>query len=395
MNKEQGTNQSAWQNWSGGQTHTGVRLEQPESQEAISMLVKKCQAQNLKLRCVGSAHSFNPFWTDDVILSLDALSGLIAVDESKGIARIKAGTKLHTLGPLLWEHGLSLTQQGDIDRQSLAGALSTGTHGTGKALASMPNSIVGLRYIDAKGELVEINATHNSALLPFAKLSLGSLGVLVDLTLQLDPAFNLHEKNVQCDFAQCADTLTESIQNNRHFEFFWTANNDSFAIKILNVTEKPARIINSNEYIAPAYKVFPSNRDNKFNEMEYAVPYGVGWQCFMELREMFLRDFPKMPWPIEFRTMAADSLPLSPAYKQEVVTLSVHQGAERSYQALFDASEKIFSKYAGRPHWGKIHSLKAQDLHSLYPEFEQFCSIRKQQDPEGMFLNPYLAGLFL
>ena len=383
-----------WKNWSGAQRHSDVLLVSPDSIDKVCRVVQQCYRQKQHLRCVGSGHSFNPFWTDDVILSLDNMHGLVSVDVSKATAKIRAGTKIHTLGPLLWDAGFSLPQQGDIDRQSLAGALSTGTHGTGLNLPSMPNSIVELTLVSAEGEERVISKTHNRDLLEYAKISLGVLGVITDVTLKLQPKFYLHEKTWQGDWSECLSRHETLIDENRHFEFFWTPNTDTFLFKTLNPTHEPKQVINSGEYIAPAFEVFPSDRENKFNEMEYAVSYEQGWQCFCELRDLFLRDFPKLPWPIEYRTMAADKLPLSTAYKKRVVTLSVHQGAERSYRQVFTAAQEVFKKYRGRPHWGKVHGLKKNDLADLYPEFETFCSLRNTLDPQGVFLNPYLRGLF-
>ena len=383
-----------WYNWSGAQHHSGVQVESPDSIEKIARLVKHCSGASRQLRCVGSGHSFNPFWTDDVILSLDNIQGLVSVDINAATAKIRAGTKIHTLGPLLWDAGLSLPQQGDIDRQSLAGALSTGTHGTGVELRSMPNSIVAITLVTANGEILEISNTQNQEIFHFARISLGVLGVVTDITLKLQPAFYLHEKNWQGDWSECESRYERMIDENRHFEFFWAPNTDIFTFKTLNPTQEPKQIIDTGEYIGPAYEVFPSERENKFNEMEYAVPFEQGWQCFCELREMLLREFPGLPWPIEYRTMAADNLPLSTAYQRKVVTLSIHQGAERSHKKLFSAAESIFERYSARPHWGKVHGLKKVELAELYPKFDAFCSVRTRLDAQGLFLNPYLFELF-
>ncbi len=385
----------AWCNWSGAHVHDFVRFESPGSIEQVSQAVQGCRRDGLTLRCAGSAHSFNPFWTDDVILSLDNMQGLLSVDPPNNTAKIQAGTKIHKLGPLLWSAGLSLPQQGDIDRQGLAGALSTGTHGTGITLPSMPNSIIGLTLVTAQGDTLVISETENSELLDYAKISMGMLGVIVDVTLKLKPAFYLHENNWQGDWSECVACRENLVASNKHFEFFWAPNTDIFSFKTLNRTDHVAQRMSSSEYIAPAYEVFPSDRPAKFNEMEYAVPYEQGWRCFCELRELFLRKFPRLPWPIEYRTMAADELPLSTAYQREVVTLSVHQGAERSYHEVFDAAETIFRKYGGRPHWGKVHSLKKNELSSMYPQYAAFCRVREHLDPQGVFINAFLAELFV
>jgi FAD/FMN-containing dehydrogenase len=382
-----------WQNWSGSQRHR-ARVLTPTDRDGVARIVREARAAARTVRCVGSAHSFVPFWTDDVILSLDALTGMVSVDAERCEATVAAGTKLHRLGPLLWEQGLSLPQQGDIDRQSLAGALSTGTHGTGRRLPNLANFIRAMTLVTADGELRRLAPEADGALFAAAQVGQGAFGVLVDVTLALDPAFNLHERTWACPFAECAATYAGLIDANRHFEFFWTPKTDACEMKVLNKTDAPPATLGEREYVAPAWQAFPSDRDVRFNEMEYSVPFERGWDCFLELREMMLRDFAKLPWPIEFRTLAADDIPLSTAQGRETVTLSVHQGAERDWRPLFDAAEAIFRNHAGRPHWGKLHALGAAELAALYPRFDEFRTLRGALDPDGVFLNDYLRRLF-
>jgi FAD/FMN-containing dehydrogenase len=383
---------SNWSNWSGSQRHS-ARMVRPDSVSALQALVRDAGRRGQQLRAVGTGHSFVPFWTDDVIVSLDALSGVIEVDQALGLATVAAGTKLHDLGPLLWAQGLSLPQQGDIDRQSLAGAISTGTHGTGPALPSLSNYVRALRLVTADGAVRRLTPDADGALFDAACVAQGTFGLLVDITLALDPAFNLHERTWSCPFADCAATWADEVAGNRHFEFFWTPATDSCEMKTLNKTDAAPATLGDREYIAPAWQAFPSDRDIRFNEMEYSVPAATGWECLQELRAMMLRDFPRLPWPIEFRTLAADALPLSTASGRETVTLSVHQGAERDWRPLFDAAEAIFRNHRGRPHWGKLHGLTAADLRDLYPDFERFRRARAEMDPLGRFLNPYLRAL--
>lgn len=382
-----------WQNWSGSQRQR-ARVLTPSDRDGVARVVREARAAKRSVRCVGSAHSFVPFWTDDVILSLDGLSGLLAVDAGRCEATVAAGTKLHQLGPLLWAHGMSLPQQGDIDRQSLAGALSTGTHGTGRRLRSLSNFIRAMTLVTADGELRRLTPEADGPLFAAAQVGQGAFGVLVDVTLALDPAFNLHERSWNCPFEECAATHAGLIDGNRHFEFFWTPKTDACEMKVLNKTDADPALLGEREYVAPAWQAFPSDRDVRFNEMEYSVPFESGWDCLLELREMLLRDFAKLPWPIEFRTLAADDILLSTAQGRETVTLSVHQGAERDWRPLFDAAEAIFRNHAGRPHWGKLHSLGAAELASLYPRFDAFRALRGSLDPDGVFLNDYLRRLF-
>ena len=384
----------AWTNWSGLQQHHPTRVATPASADVLHDLLQEAGRKNQRVRCVGSGHSFVPFWCDDLIVSLDGLSGLLCVDSESRRVTLGAGTKIHDMGPALWAEGLSLPQQGDIDRQTIAGALSTGTHGTGRSLPNLSHSLVAATLMTAAGELVHIDGTAAPDRLLALRVSLGLLGVLTEVTLQVESAFHLHERTWQADITECESRLTQLIGDNRHFEFFWTPRTDSFEMKTLNRTDDAPRRISAGEYIAPAWEAFPSDRDVRFNEMEYSVPYDAGWSCFIELRKLCLDQFPKLPWPIEFRTLAADDAWLSTAGGRESVTLSVHQGADRDHRPLFDAAEAIFRNHGGRPHWGKLHSLQAEDLQQLYPDYGRFCELRESMDPEARFCNAFLAGLF-
>lgn len=384
-----------WQNWSGSQQHR-ARLLLPADVDEVVATVRAAAAVGggaRALRCVGSGHSFVPFWHDGTLLSLDRLSGVLAVDVDRLQATVAAGTKLHDLGPALWAHGLSLPQQGDIDRQSIAGALGTGTHGTGRRLGNLPSYLREVTLITAAGERLTLTPESDPEAFSAAQVSLGTLGVMVSVTLSLLPAFNLHERTWDSSVEACDADLAALIDGNRHFEFFWTPRTDRCEMKTLNPTAAPPAVLAEGEYVAAAYQAFPSDREVRFNEMEYSVPFAAGWECFMELRAMMLEKFPKLPWPVEFRTLAADDAMLSTAHQRDAVTLSVHQGAERDFRPLFDAAEAIFRNHRGRPHWGKLHSLTGAELASLYPMLERFRAVRRRLDPHGVFLNDYLRRL--
>ena len=385
---------TGWQNWSGSQRHAAT-VRYPRSVDDVQALVTRAVAAGRQVRAVGTGHSFVPFWTDDEIVSLDHFAGVHAVDLSRAEATIGAGTKLHDLGPLLWAQGLSLPQQGDIDRQSIAGAIGTGTHGTGKSLQSLSNLVRSMRLVTADGRLRELHHERDADLLAAACVAQGTCGIMLDVTLALAPAFNLHERTWSCTYDECAERWVELVNTNRHFEFFWTPATDRCDMKVLNKTDAGPARLGESEYIAPAWEAFPSDRDIRFNEMEYSVPYADGWACFVALRERFLKDFPRLPWPIEFRTLAADDLPLSTAQGRDTITLSVHQGAERDWRPVFEAAEAIFRTFDGRPHWGKLHSLRAAEVAALYPRFDDFRSARATLDPSGVFLNDYLRRLLV
>lgn len=406
-----------WSNWSGGVTCAPQRVAMPASEAEIAQLVREATQSGQRIRMVGSGHSFTPLCaTDGLLLSLDRLQGLVSTSAPAGQATVWAGTKLHALGGPLWDHGLALANMGDIDRQSLAGAIGAGTHGTGPTLGNLSTQVVGLRLVTAAGEAVDCSPTAAPALFKAAQLSMGALGVITQVTLRLLPAYHLHERTWVASFAECLAELDAHIQANRHFEFFWLPQNDLCAMKALNPVEltpaeqdalplikeprandqpqgRLARYVRA-ERIDRSYRIFPSERTVKFNETEFAVPAASGPECLHEIRRLMRTRYPEVAWPLEYRTLAADNLWLSPAYGRETVTISVHQAAELPYQPFFADVEAIFRNHGGRPHWGKIHTHTSPDLAALYPQWAAFQAVRRQMDPSGRFLNEHLHALF-
>ena len=389
---------SHWTNWSGGVVCTPQRIATPASEAEVIDLVRRAARTGAPVRVAGSGHSFTPLCaTAGLLLSLDALQGVVEVDHAAGEATVWAGSKLYALGDPLWQHGLAMTNLGDIDRQSLAGAISTGTHGTGHTLGNLSTQVAALRLVTASGELIDCSPTQEPDLLPAAALSLGSLGVITRITLRLLPAYYLHERSWVASFEETLAGLEELVTANRHFEFFWTPQEDRCAIKTLNPVEltpedealtpidlgwatgdqvsgRLARYVRT-QRIDRSYRILPSERTLKFNESEYAVPAANGPACLAELRQMMRSRHPNVAWPIEYRTLAADELWLSPAYGRATVTISIHQAAELPYGDFFAAAEAIFRNHQGRPHWGKIQT------------------VRRRLDPQGRFLNEHLATL--
>jgi FAD/FMN-containing dehydrogenase len=384
-----------WQNWSGSQQHSAQQMLLPETDADIVQLLDRANSESRCVRAIGSAHSFVPFWTDDYLLSLDNMQGLVSSDPARQQATFWAGTKLHALGQPLWDMGLAMENMGDIDRQSIAGAMSTGTHGTGVSLQNISSQVVGLRLIEANGEITEVNIDSHPQLLRAARVSMGTLGVISQVTLQAIPAYYLHERQWQASVAECAEARQDLMMNNRHWEFFWDPQSDQCAMKTLNPTtltalDSPAE----GERLGPSYQIIPSVREHKFNEIEFSVPADAGWPCFLALRTLLQQHFPDVRWPIEYRTLKADDSYLSSASGRDSVTISAHEGIKHSHVALFNAVEDLFREYGGRPHWGKVHTHQAAELEVLLPQFRDFQQIRSTLDPEGRFLNPFLQGIF-
>ncbi len=407
---------SIWTNWSGSVTCAPQMLAAPSSEAEIIDLIKQARLIDNYLRVTGTGHSFVPLCaSDDLLLSLDNLQGIVSINQTAQQATVWAGTKIHQLGDPLWEANLAMANMGDIDRQSIAGAISTGTHGTGCTLGSISTQVVGLRIVTASGEIIECSPAREPEIFQAAQVSLGALGIITQVTLQLLPAYYLHERTWAAPFEACMANLDALIAANRHCEFFWSPGEDACALKTLNLPHPPppspeqlfgsgegvggevtgrlARYIRA-ERIDRSYRIFPSERTIKFNETEFAVPAANGPDCLRELRHLMQTRFPDVLWPIEYRTLAADTIELSPAYNRATVTISLHQAAELSYQPFFAAAEAIFRNHHGRPHWGKWHTHTAHDLRALYPQWPNFQAIRGSLDPTGMFMNEHLHAIF-
>lgn len=407
-----------WSNWSGSVTCAPQTLAMPTTEAAISALVREAAVAGATVRVAGSGHSFTPLCAaDGVLVSLDGLQGFVGIAPPElvkgdaiptGKATFWAGTKLHQVGEPLWDVGLAMANMGDIDRQALAGAVSTGTHGTGPTLGSISTQVVGLRLVLASGEIVDCSPDQEPALFQAAQVSLGALGIITQVTLRCLPAYRLHERTWVAGFEECMGQLDGLIAANRHFEFFWVPSEDVCAMKTLNptsaerldtpyrptVTGRLTRYVHD-ERIDRSYRIFPSERTVKFNETEFAIPAANGPDCLREIRQLMQHRYPAVLWPLEYRTLAADDILLSPAYGRATVTISVHQAAELPYNPFFADVEAIFRNHRGRPHWGKIHTHTAHELAALYPAWDAFQQVRTQVDPAGLFLNAHLQAMLI
>jgi FAD/FMN-containing dehydrogenase len=386
-----------WCNWSRSVRCAPARIERPASEAEIAALLREAASAGLGVRVAGRGHSHTPLAaTDGLLLELDALAGLESSDPTAREATLRAGTRLAQIGAPLCELGLAMENLGDVDVQALAGAIATGTHGTGSRLRSLSNQVAGLRLYTADAERLELSEASAPRLLEAARVALGAFGVVVAVRLRLLPAYRLHERIWREDVAPALEALPERIAGSRHFEFFWLPHKDRLELKTLNPTTLPPGPVpdRRRERVGPAHEILPSLRDVPIVEMEYAVPAEHGVACFLALRERMRSRHPEVAWPVEYRTLAADGIPLSPAYGRETVTLSLHQGADQPWREFFADCEPIFWSVQGRPHWGKIHSLRASALRELYPRWDEFHALRRELDPRGRFLNDHLRELF-
>lgn len=369
----------------------------PETEEAISRIVRAAARDNHTVRVAGTGHSFTPLVaTDGVVVSLDAWQGLENCDRALRSATVRAGTKLSILGNLLFEHGLAMENLGDVDVQSLAGAVGTGTHGTGRRFRNISSQVSSLRLVTAGGEVIECSTERDPEVLRAARVSMGMLGIISAITLRLVPAFRLHERVSRLPIEECLTRIEWLSAKNEHFEFFWYPKSDEAECKSLNSTELlPEQCPEiEGERVGWSAEILPTVRRLRFNEMEYALPAEAGVECFRTVRARMLERHHDVRWPVEYRTLAPDDAWLSPAYARDTVTISIHHDARFPFEPFFGDIEPIFLAHGGRPHWGKIHGLGARDLRDRYPQWESFAAVRRRLDPTGRFLNDYLRTLF-
>jgi FAD/FMN-containing dehydrogenase len=378
----------AWQNWSGSVACQPTMQAQPRGLDELCRLVRAAR----QVRVVGTGHSFVPLCaSDDLLLNLDRLDSAIEEQPDERQAWIPAGWKISALGAPLQAQGLGLANQGDIDTQALAGAIGTGTHGTGPGLGNLAAMVTGLRLVGADGDLVEWT---DPSVLRALRLSMGMFGVVTAVRLRLLPAYRLHERIWREPIDTCLSRLDERIAATRHFEFFWAPPTDDCLMKALHPTDAVDQPGREGERVDWSHRIFPSIRERRFNECEYCMPAASGPACFAALRQLMRERFPSVAWPIEYRTLAGDDALLSSTQGAASVTLSLHEGAEHPHEPFFREAEAICRAHGGRPHWGKWHSLARNDIDRLYPGAEAFRALRRRHDPKGKFLNDYLRPLF-
>ena len=319
---------TTWSNWSGRQTSRPALVHEPSSEAGFVAAVADARRLGVAPRAVGASHSHSRVAaTDGVLVGTDGWQGLISADPLKQTAILRSGTRVFQAGPELFPHGLSLRNQGDIDKQSIAGAISTGTHGTGPTLQNLSASVEGLRLVLADGEVVQCSPTMEPELFEVARHSLGGVGLLVEVELGLRLAYRLHETQWFEHPDDVFGRIDQLVAATRHFEFFWDPQRDSCACKSLaETTDDPNELPEvKGQRIGWSHDIISSLRDNRHTEMEYSVPAEAGPACFAELRAMIHSEFTDLAWPIEYRTLRSDDLWIRTAGGRETVTISAHQ----------------------------------------------------------------------
>ena len=386
----------AWRNWSGKQTAEPAAVVRPTSEEAVVGAVRAAAAAGRRVRVVGAAHSHSPLAaTEGTLIDLEGWSGVVATDPERERATVRGGTRIYQLGAPLRAAGLGLVNQGDIDRQAIAGAIATGTHGTGETLGCLSSAVRGLRLVLADGSVVTCDAKREPELFHAARLGLGAFGVVLDVELAVRRAYRLREHIALEPLDAVLDGIAERTARHRHFEFFWTPGRERAVCKSIDETDDPGEypLAGEGARVGWSDEVLANHRPDLHTEMEYAVPADVGPACFREIRALVEARFADVSWPLEYRTVAADDVWLSMAHGRPTVTISVHQDAARDDGPYFRACEEIFRAHGGWPHWGKVHFLSGDELGARHPRWADWWRVRDAFDPEGRFLNDHLAGL--
>jgi FAD/FMN-containing dehydrogenase len=389
-----------WSNWSGSLGFTPDKIEFPKDEKALSALIRKAAQQGRSLRVVGAGHSSTPLvQTDDILVSLQSFKKIETYSLTQGEATIGTGLTVQEAGQALQKIGLATHNIGDVDVQTLMGAIGTGTHGTGAQLQNLSSMLIGMRMVTASGELVEYSIEKDPEFLQAARVSLGTLGIFTAIRLRLLPAFQLQRREWCTHIEETLAHLDELIAANRNFDFYWYPRSDLSKLRTWNPPSEGLRDLPYAECVEDktgwSHEMLPKARKVKFDEMEYALPAEQGPACFQEIRPRIKERWRKeVAWRVLYRTVAPDDAYLSPAYGRQTVTISLHHNAGLPFQEYFGDIEPIFRAHGGRPHWGKKHTLQATDLQPLYPRWEAFQAIRKEMDPDCIFLNDYLRQLF-
>src|SRR5690554_5543396 len=425
-----------WQNWGRSESVVPQYVARPTTVSEVQAAVLFARDLGLPVKAIGAGHSFTSIAAAPGLqLDLAGLNGLLEVDEANGRVRIAAGTNLHQLPALLAPHRLAMENLGDIDAQTIAGATSTGTHGTGLGFRGLAAQLVAVTLVAADGSLLTVSDTENAELLPAVRLGLGALGVIVDVTVQCVPAFLLHAVEKPEPLASVVDNFEARAAGADHFEFYWFPHTETVLTKtntrlpadaaleplgkarrwvddsllanglfavtcgtgrampwaVPGINRLATRLTGNRDFTDVSTSVFTTQRSVRFREMEYALPRAAVPQALRDIRQLIASRGWKISFPIEVRTAAADNLWMSTAYGRETGYIAVHRYWREDYREYFAAVERIMRQFGGRPHWGKIHTLNSTTLGELYPHHADFVALRDRLDPDRTFANPYLT----
>ena len=417
-----------WHNWSGALTSAPRARVAPASVDELLAWLKSSTG---KLRPVGAGHSFSPLVpTDGALLVLDRLSGLQGHDAATLRATFGAGTRIADIGAPLEEAGQAMQNIADIDRQTLAGAIATSTHGTGRDIGSLSSFVTKISLATLSGDLITADAEHYPEVFAAARTNLGVLGIVIAIELQNRAPYRLERKTWAASVEDTLATFDDEAAQHRHFEMFPLVHSDYAVVMATDETDAPAqpnvadpadetafdgflrgaaklpvaarraafavaaRAFGPTEVVDASYRVLANVRNARFNEMEYSVPRDAGAACLREILQTIESQSIDIAFPLEYRYVKGDDVWLSMFSGRDSVSISVHNFWDVDYRPYFAVIEPIFWKYEGRPHWGKVHTLTSARLERLYPHWRDFLGVRADFDPEQRLLNDHLRAVF-
>lgn len=397
-----------WRNWGLNQSCEPYEIVSPATAEQATEAVSAAVRAGRHVRAAGAGHSITPLVpTNGLLVEPSAFTGITDIDAASGRVTMLAGTRLRDLGPALWDAGLGLANQGDIDIQTITGATSTGTKGSGVTLTNLAAMITGTELVDGTGDLVTIDGGDELAA---AKVSLGLLGVIVQLQVQMVPRYFLPETATIMHYRDLIDGWAELKQRYRHFSFWWMPNAKAHALYGFEPVPTDHAMVKFLEEvpidesfdvrrtpegrIGRSYLVYPDTAtDPTFHEMEYMLPAERDEEAFLAMRELMFRH-PEVDSPVQIRWQKQDDAWLSPQHGRETVSVSVSGVIGTDYEPFFREVNALMQPMSARPHWGKWNCYEQTDFAAVYPRWEQFRSLRERFDPESLFSNDYLRRVF-
>jgi FAD/FMN-containing dehydrogenase len=401
----------SWNNWSGQATAEPAFTVFPSTEQEVEEAVRFAIAHRLPVRPVGSGHSWTALCTTPgVMIDLRNLKGVRVVDRERKRVAVKAGTTIFELGEALWDEGFSLKNQGDIDVQTIAGALSTGTHGSGAGLGVLAEAVKTARFVDGRGNLVEITEDQPDHL-KAVQISLGLLGVITEVELEVVDRYYLEEEVTYPSWQDLLDRWDSDVAENHHSSWFWFPRHDSperwgipapagetmtdrAHLRRINVSDGPARQVDSEHRVDRNYLIYHGEFDGPYFEMELFVPAERAREAVSRIRTLLQENMTHEKYPVQPRWVKADDIYLSPAYKTDCVGISIGGDSSTDYEVYFREVDRLLADLGARMHWGKVHFLDRERVAALYPEFEAFQQVRKFHDPDGIFLNAYTHEIF-
>ncbi|HJU52482.1 MAG TPA: D-arabinono-1,4-lactone oxidase [Acidimicrobiia bacterium] len=400
---------SAWSNWVGNQSFSPSEVLPVADEAQLRDRVAQAAAAGLRVRTYGTGHSFTPIVETDVLLDTSSMRGITRVDVAQRQVVAGPKTTIRDFGEPLWQYGLALANQGDIDTQAIAGAVATATHGSGRRQGSFSSALAGARLVDGRGNLIEISATSHPELLPALQTSIGLLGVMTEVTIAVVPAYELHARTDVMRFDEMIESFESDVANFRHYGFFWMPTDASAKLYNLDgagaddcVVKRYREVpvgtsregLGPHERVGRSYEIYPMIYDPNFHEVEYFLPIEDSIDILKSMRELMMKWLPLSLYPLEIRVVGSESAWMSPNYQRDNLVVSISGEPGKDYWPYLRACDDLFAEFGGRPHWGKLHFMTRERVAALFPRYDDFVSLRRRLDPAGTFLNDHLEALF-